>query len=99
MKKLAKDSRKMRREGNKGRKTVRKVFRNMIIKERYENMKKDLDCMKDPTIFKTIKELEGRRAIPRITKTDRHKVFEHDEISDLIAEQLNPSKEKTTENE
>ena len=97
LKKMAKDTRKMRREGNEGWKTARKVMRNMMIRGRYESMKKELGSLKDPMIFKAIKELEGRRAIPPITKPDGSKVYEHEEMSDLIAEQLNPSDGTNTE--
>ena len=37
---MAKDARKMRREGNEGWKIARKVFRNTMITKRYEKMKK-----------------------------------------------------------
>ena len=87
---MAKDVGKMRREGKEGWKIARKVFRNTIITKRYEKMKEDLGNMKDPLIFRAIKQLEGRRAIPPITKNDGNKIFEHEEISDLIAQQLNP---------
>ena len=97
LERMAKDTRKMRREGNEGWKTARKVLRNMMIKGRYESMKKELGSLKDPTIFKAIKELEGRRAIPPITKPDGNKVYEHEEISKLIAAQLNPSETDNTE--
>ena len=78
LEKMARDTRKMRREGNEGWKTARKVLRNMMIKGRYECMKEELGSLKDPTIFKAIKELEGRRAIPPITKADGSKVYEHE---------------------
>ena len=94
---MAKDTRRMRREGNEGWKIARKVFRNTMITKRYEKMKEDLGNMKDPLIFQAIKQLEGRRAIPPITKTDGNKIFEHEEISDLIAEQLNPIDKVTDE--
>ena len=96
---MARDSRIMRREGNEEWKTARKVFRNTMIRERYENMKKSLGNMKDRKIFRAIKELEGRRAIPLIRNPDRSRVFENEEISDLIIEQLNPTEENDTENE
>ena len=96
---MAKDSKKMRREGNKDWKLARKVFRNMMIKKRYEKMKEELGSMKDPMIFRAIKQLEGRRAIPPITKANGQKAFEHEEISDLIAEQLNPNDELMKEDE
>ena len=99
LEKIAKDTRKMRREGNEGWKTARKVLRNIMIRGRYEYMKKELGSLKDPMIFKAIKELEGRRAIPPITKPDGSKVYEHEEMSDLIAEQLNLSKRANTEEE
>ena len=88
---MAKDTRKMRRVKTKGWETTRKVFRNMMINKRYEKMKMELGSMKDPDIFRAIKQLEGRRAIPPITMPNGQKIFEHNQISDMIAEQLNPS--------
>ena len=82
---MAKDTRRLRRENDTGWKLARKVFRNMMINKRYENMKTKLGDMKDPEIFKAIKQLEGKRAIPQIRKEDNTKAFEQDEISDLIA--------------
>ena len=64
-----------------------------MFKKRYEKMKEDLNNMKDPEIFRAIKHLEGRRAIPPITTKEGIMVYEHDEISNLIAEELNPSEE------
>jgi len=80
----------MRREGNKGWKLAREVFRNNLIR-RYDGMKEDLGKMSDPEIFKAITQLEGRRAIPALTNECGAKIVEHDIISDMIAAQLNPS--------
>ena len=70
-----------------------------MIKKRYEAMQKELGSMRDPEIFKAIKQLEGRREIPPMTKTNGTKAFEHEEISDRMAEQLNPSEEINKEDE
>lgn len=88
---MAKDTRRLRREDKTGWKIARKVFRNMMINKRYESVKIKLRNLKDPEIFKAVKQGEGKRAIPPIRKEDDTKAFEHDEISDLIAKQLNPS--------
>ena len=53
-------------------------------------MREELGKMKDVEIFKAIRQLEGRRAIPPIRKDDGTKEFDHEKISDMIAEQLNP---------
>ena len=91
MEQMAKDTKGMRREGNEGWKLSRKVLRNTIINKRFEGMREELEKMKDVDIFKAIKQLEGRRAIPPIRKEDRTKEYDHEKISDMIAEQLNPS--------
>ena len=98
LERIAKDTRCMRRSGNEGWKTARKVLRNEMFKRRYEKMKNDLSSMKDPEIFRAIKHLEEKRAVPPMVKEDGKKVYEYDEMSDLIAEQLNLSK-KTPEKE
>lgn len=101
MESMAKDLKAMRRTGNKGWKTARMVLRNEIMTQRWKGMKEELGKMKDVEIFKAIKQLEGRRAIPPIRKDDGTREFEHDKISDMIAKQLNPSEpqidEDTTE--
>lgn len=50
--------------------------------------------MKDLKIFRTIKQLEERRAIPTITKENGDNRFDHQIISNMITEQLKLSKEK-----
>ena len=65
---MAKDMRKLRRESKTEWKLARKIFRMMMINRRYENMKMKLRNMKDLEIFKAIKQLEGKRAIPPIRK-------------------------------
>lgn len=48
---MVKESRKMRREGNKGWKTARKVFRSLMIKGRYEKHEKRVRKREEPNDF------------------------------------------------
>jgi len=66
----------------------------MLLKARYDNMKEKLSYYKGPRIFQIIKYLEGRRAIPLMKKEDGGKVTTHEEISDMIAQQLEPALEE-----
>ena len=88
---MARDLKAMRRSGNKEWKTARMVLRNEILAKRWEGMREELGRMKDVEVFKAIKQLEGRRAIPPIRKDAGNREFDHDKISDMIAEQLNLS--------
>ena len=96
MESMSKDLKNMRRSGNMMWKTARKVLRNTIISKRFEGMREDLEKMKDVDIFKAIKQLEGRRAIPPMIKEDGTREYDHDKISDMIAEQLSPSERTDT---
>jgi len=80
----------MRRKGNKDWKLVRKVFRNRLINTRYKHMKEILSKKKDKDIFKIVKCLEGRRAIPPMMTEEGIKVFQQEQIGQLIAVQLQP---------
>ena len=62
----------------------------MLLQARYDNMKEKLNRCKDPHIFQAIKGLEGRRAIPPMKKEDGEIATTHKEISDMIAQQLEP---------
>jgi len=65
-----------------------------MLTKRYERMKEERGNMQDPEIFKAIKTLEGKRAIPPITLEDGTRVFDHETMRDLIADQLDPSDEQ-----
>jgi len=93
LEKINKDMKVMRRKGDKDWKLVRKVFRKRMINTRYEHMKDILSKNKDNDIFKIVKCLEGQRVIPPMMMGDGTKVFQHDQIGHLIAEQLQPGEE------
>jgi len=95
MERMARDVKNLRRKGNKDWKLVRKVFRCSLLKARYEDMSKRLGESRDPAIFKMVKQLEGRRAVPPITIPNGTTLIAHQDISDLIAEQLLPSDKVT----
>jgi len=93
MENMSRDMKRMRRKGDDSWKLVRKILRNIMLTKRYEKMKEELGNMKDPEIFKAIKTLEGKRAIHLITLEDGTRVLDHETMSDLIADQLDPSQE------
>ena len=90
LEKLAKDLKSMRRSKNEGWSTCRKIFRNTLIKRRFESMRDRLERMKDPEMFEMIKQLEGKRSLPPMTNDCGNIIYDHEEIGDLIAAQLNP---------
>jgi len=90
LERMNKDIKVMRRKGDKDWKLVRKVFRNRLINTRYEYMKEILSKEKDKDIFKIVKCPEGRRVIPPMIMENSMKVFQHEQIGQLIAEQLQP---------
>jgi len=93
LERMNKDMKVMRGKGDRDWKLIRKVFRNRLINTRYEHMKEILSQKKDKDIFKIVKCLEGRRSIPPMIIEDGTKVFQHEQIRQLIAEQLQPGEE------
>jgi len=91
---MAKDMKKLRREGSEDRKLVQKVFRNRLLQERYRKMKDQLAKTGEIEAFRMVKQLEGRRAIPPMQSPDGRTVFEFEKVSDMIVEQLEPGEEK-----
>ena len=92
LEKLAKDLKSMRRSKNEGWSTCRKIFRNTLIKRRYESMRDRLEKTRDPEMFEMIKQLEGKRSLPPMTDDNGNITYDHEGIGDLIAAQLNPIK-------
>jgi len=89
----------MRRKGDQDWKLVRKVVRNRLINTRYEHMKKVLSQKRDKDVSQMVKCLEGRRAIPTMIIDDGTRVFQHEQIGQLIADQLQLGEKTSFEKE
>ena len=83
-----KDMKRMRRDRSGDWTLVQKMFRNMILQERFNYMKNTLEKARELGVFRMVKPLERRRAVPLMENDNRDTVFEHDKISNMIAEQL-----------
>ena len=88
---------KLRREESDDWRLVRKVFWNSMLQARYQNMKERLFKTGKTEAFGMVKQLEGRRAIAPMKSLNGGTVFEHDKISDMMAEQLGQGCEKEKE--
>ena len=96
---MAADTRSFRRSGRKEEWSLaRRVLRNRLIQGRYDNLKDKLSRAKDPEIFRMVKDLEGRRSIPPIKDKDGLPRYTHEEISDIIAEQIESDEPKEWSN-
>ena len=86
---LAADTKFLRRGGRKEEWSLaRNVLRNRLIQGRYDNLKNKLSKAKYPEIFHMVKDLEGRRSVPPIKDKDGQPRYKHEEISDIIAKQI-----------
>jgi len=86
---MAAATRFLRRNGRKKEWSLaRKMLRNSLIQGRYDNLKNKLRKARDLEIFPMVKDLEGRRSIPPIKDIDGQPRYTHDEISDIIAKQI-----------
>ena len=89
LEKMVKEVKFLRRSADReGWRLARKVLRNRLINERYDYLKRTLEQTKDPEIFKAIKALDGRRVVPAMVKENGDTVYNHEGISDLVADQL-----------
>jgi len=96
---MAADTKFLRRSGRKEEWSLaRKVLRNRLIQGKYDNLKNKLSQAKDPEIFRMIKSLEGRRSIPPIKDRDGQIKYCHEDISDIIAEQIESDKPREWSN-
>ena len=73
---MAKDMKRLRREGSEDWKLVRKVFRNHLLQERYRKIRSRLEKTGEIEAFKMVRPLEGRRAIPPMQTPDGQTIFE-----------------------
>jgi len=86
---MAADTKFLRRSNKKEEWSLaRKVLRNRLIQGRYDNLKVKLSKAKDPEIFRMVTDLEGRRSMPPIKDKNGQPRYTHEEISDIIAEQI-----------
>ena len=89
LEKIVKEVKFLRRSGDREAwKLARKVLRNRLINERYDYLKRILERAKDPEIFKAVKTLDAKRVVPAMTMENGTTVYDHSDISDLVAEQL-----------
>ena len=96
---MAADTKFLRRSGRKEEWSLaRKVLSNRLIQGKYDNLKNKLSQAKDPEIFRMIKNLEGRRSIPPIKDKNGQMRYCHEEISDIIAEQIESDKPREWSN-
>lgn len=90
---MLKDVKRMRRDGDENWKLARKIARNAMIQKRYETMKENLSRIKDPEMFKVVKNLEGKRSLPPMVNENGNIIYKHEEVCEMIAKQLNPIEE------
>jgi len=69
---------------------ARKIYRAAMIQARYDNMCTMLASAKDPDIFRFVNRSETSRNIPPMDCGDGTFRTSHEDISDLIAAQLDP---------
>ena len=69
---------------------VRKVYRAALAQARYDHMRHVLSTAKDPDIFRYVHAFETSRTLPAMHGDDGTVCTSHGDISELIAEQLNP---------
>lgn len=67
---------------------VRKVYRAMVVRSRYDYIKSSFKAAKGPAMFRMARQLEARRTLPSMVDDCRKVVATHEGISDLIADQL-----------
>lgn len=61
-----------------------------MIQARYDRLYQVLSKVSNPEVFNHIKRLESTRTIPPMDAGDRRICSSHRDISELIAEQLDP---------
>lgn len=69
---------------------VKKVYRAMLIRSRYDYIEKAFQTMKDPEFFKMVRNLQSKRTLPSMVRPNGEVVSQHACISDMIAEQVDP---------
>jgi len=73
---------------------VRKIYRSAIIQARWDRLRQVLSKASDPEIFDQVKALETPRTIPAMDAGDGRICSSHNDVSELIAEQLDPVPEQ-----
>jgi len=69
---------------------IRKIYKSAIVQARYKRLHQMLSKASDPEIFDHIKRLDTSCTIPAMDAGRGRICFLHNDISELIAEQLDP---------
>lgn len=72
---------------------VRKGYRAMLVRSRYDFIEKTLRTAGDPEIFRLARNIESRRVLLCMIGRNGESVSRHKDVSALIAEQLDPGEE------